>query len=370
MRNKTEEKRLEKIREYLALNVALKNELQEITNLASSICNKPVSVITLPDEITNQIVAATGEELISSLHDTPFCEHMRESNEFLIIRDAKKDPLFLNSGATGPKPVIRFYAGIPLITKDGFKIGSLCLFDRKPSNLNDVQKRTLLALAKQVVFLFEAELSKMRLKEQLTEIEKKNEALRAIAQLQSHDIRQPLTSVMGLINLAQDNTLNMDDEWLSMLHDTVRIVDSRIHAIVAESLGNKDIKLLKFNKMVEEIEDYAILLLDRNGVIENWNKGAEKIKGYKTSEIVGRSFDVFYTEAQKDAGIPYKLLQEARASGVARDEGVRVKSDGTTFMARITITAIHNDKEEVIGFTKVTRDISKEHQLTQAEIRA
>ena len=113
-------------------------------------------------------------------------------------------------------------------------------------------------------------------------------------------------------------------------------------------------------RMIDEIEDYAILLLDADGIIENWNKGAKRIKGYKTSEIVGQNFSVFYPEDQQKAGLPQVLLTKARDTGIARDEGLRVRKDGTTFMARVIITAIHNEEGDVIGFTKVTRDISGE----------
>ncbi len=110
--------------------------------------------------------------------------------------------------------------------------------------------------------------------------------------------------------------------------------------------------------MIEEIDDYAILLLDKNGNIENWNKGAEKIKGYRSGEIIGKHFSVFYTEDAKENKRPQKLITQAEEKGVARDEGWRVRKDGTRFWGSVVITAIHNDQKEVIGFTKVTRDLT------------
>src|SRR5688572_15881499 len=117
-----------------------------------------------------------------------------------------------------------------------------------------------------------------------------------------------------------------------------------------------DIKQLRFQKMVQEIEDYAILLLDSDGNIENWNKGAEKIKGYKASEIIGKNFSIFYTPEDKAAGLPFKLLAEASAAGAVRHEGWRVKKTGEKFWGSVTITAIHDEDGSIIGFTKVTRD--------------
>jgi len=110
--------------------------------------------------------------------------------------------------------------------------------------------------------------------------------------------------------------------------------------------------------MVEEVEDYAILMLDSQGIIRNWNKGARKIKGYTEAEIVGNHFRVFYTKEDRDAGLPEKLIDEATRMGRAVHEGWRVRKDGTTFWGSIVITALHDRGDRVIGFSKVTRDLT------------
>ena len=114
----------------------------------------------------------------------------------------------------------------------------------------------------------------------------------------------------------------------------------------------------QYHKMVEEVEDYAILMLDRRGIIRNWNKGAEKIKGYTEAEIVGKHFRVFYTREDREAGLPEKLVAEATTQGKAVHEGWRVRKDGTTFWGSIVITALHHSDGQVIGFSKVTRDLT------------
>src|ERR1700743_3658020 len=87
----------------------------------------------------------------------------------------------------------------------------------------------------------------------------------------------------------------------------------------------------QYHRMIEEVEDYAILLLNSEGIIRNWNKGAEKIKGYTAGEIVGHHFRVFYTEKDKEAGLPERLIAEAELRGKAVHEGWRRRKDGTTF---------------------------------------
>ncbi|MCW3127244.1 MAG: sensor signal transduction histidine kinase [Bacteroidetes bacterium] len=118
----------------------------------------------------------------------------------------------------------------------------------------------------------------------------------------------------------------------------------------------------RYHLMVEEVQDYAILYLNREGIVENWNTGAEKIKGYKAKEIIGKSFSNFYTEEDKKSNLPRKLLAQAAEKGRAVQEGWRVRKDGSHFWASVVITAVHNEKNEVIGFSKVTHDLTEKKE--------
>ena len=111
-------------------------------------------------------------------------------------------------------------------------------------------------------------------------------------------------------------------------------------------------------RMIEEILDYAIILLDFDGTILTWNKGAEKIKGYKEKEILGQNFRIFYLPADRQALLPEDLINQAIKEGRARHIGRRVRKDGTTFWGSILITALHDDDGKVIGFTKLTKELS------------
>ena len=110
-------------------------------------------------------------------------------------------------------------------------------------------------------------------------------------------------------------------------------------------------------KMIAEIQDYAIILLDLDGTILSWNKGAEKIKGYKAEEILGENFRIFYMPQDRQAGLPEQLIAQAIKEGRARHIGRRVKKGGIIFWGSILITALHNDDGDVIGFTKLTSDV-------------
>lgn len=110
-------------------------------------------------------------------------------------------------------------------------------------------------------------------------------------------------------------------------------------------------------KMVAEISDYAIILMDVDGTILTWNKGAEQIKGYRESEILGQNFRIFYLPDDRQARLPENLIELAIREGRARHVGRRVRKDGTIFWGSILITAIHDEDNNVVGFTKLTREL-------------
>jgi len=110
-------------------------------------------------------------------------------------------------------------------------------------------------------------------------------------------------------------------------------------------------------RMIEEIQDYAIILLDRDGTILTWNKGVQAIKGYKEHEIIGQNFRIFYLPEDRQAKLPEALLNMAVKEGRARHVGRRVRRDGTIYWGSILITAIHDENDEVVGFTKLTREL-------------
>jgi PAS domain S-box-containing protein len=139
---------------------------------------------------------------------------------------------------------------------------------------------------------------------------------------------------------AEDNYSNFLEE-LSQKNDELRESEERYH------------------KMVSELTDYVVISLDKRGKILDWNKGAERVKGYKAQEIVGKNFRLFYTKEDKEKKLPEALLKEASDKGCVTNEGWRIKKDGTRYWGSVAITALHNEKGEIFGFSKVTKDLTE-----------
>jgi diguanylate cyclase (GGDEF)-like protein/PAS domain S-box-containing protein len=118
--------------------------------------------------------------------------------------------------------------------------------------------------------------------------------------------------------------------------------------------------------MIESVEEYAIFMLDLDGHVATWNRGAERLKGYRAEDIVGRHFSAFYTADDAARGRPAAALAKARADGRCEDEGWRVRRDGTRFWANVTITYLRDGSGTPIGFGKITRDLSERRAAQEA----
>ncbi|TPM90635.1 PAS domain-containing sensor histidine kinase [Mesorhizobium sp. B2-1-3A] len=123
----------------------------------------------------------------------------------------------------------------------------------------------------------------------------------------------------------------------------------------------------RFRLLVQGVTDYAIYMLDPEGNITNWNTGAERIKGYSAAEILGQHFSTFYTAEERDAGLPRQVLEAAEKEGRYEAEGWRVRKDGTKFWANVIVDAIHDNDGQLLGFAKVTRDLT-ERMETQRQL--
>jgi PAS domain S-box-containing protein len=122
----------------------------------------------------------------------------------------------------------------------------------------------------------------------------------------------------------------------------------------------------RFRLLVQGVTDYALYMLSPEGIVTNWNSGAERIKGYTHQDIVGHHFSRFYSEEDRASGLPQRALQTAADTGRFEAEGWRVRKDGSRFWAHVVIDAIHTETGELVGFAKITRDMTEKKKADEA----
>jgi PAS domain S-box-containing protein len=120
----------------------------------------------------------------------------------------------------------------------------------------------------------------------------------------------------------------------------------------------------RYEQLVQSVVDYAIYMLDPSGHVVSWNAGAQRIKGYRRDEVIGKHFSLFFTAQDCAEGRPERLLCQALEQGVAQDEGWRVRKDGTQFWALAALDVIRDENGQIIGLAKVTRDITDRRRTT------
>jgi PAS domain S-box-containing protein len=167
----------------------------------------------------------------------------------------------------------------------------------------------------------------------------------------------------GAMNMLVDVTAEREKEKALLKSERAyRLLSEDLEKIIENRTNTLKKSEERYHKMIDEVQDYAIILLDIYGNIQNWNRGAENIKGYTEQEIIGRNFSIFYRKEDNDVQLPQKLIAEASVKGKAMHEGWRVRKNGTMFWGYIVITALHDDQGNIIGYSKVTRDLTEKKQ--------
>jgi GAF domain-containing protein len=165
-----EAQRLAALREYRILDTGAEEAYDDITALAAYLCNVPIAMISLVDESRQWFKSKLGLNEQETPRDVAFCAHAILQAEPLIVRDALKDARFADSALVTREPHIRFYAGFPLATPEGFALGTLCAIDRKPRQLSASQKTAMQALSRQVMALLELRRVSARMAEALEKV--------------------------------------------------------------------------------------------------------------------------------------------------------------------------------------------------------
>lgn len=209
---KNEKQRQAAVEKYKILDTLPEESYDNITALLSYICDTPISLITLLDNDRNFLKSHFGVPFNESPRKISFCGHAINA-EFpvTIIEDARLDERFIDNPLVSDYKAI-FYAGAPLVDSNGFKLGTLCVYDHKPRQLTTQQIDALVALSKQVVKLFEQRLQNLRLLKYQEKLRKRNENLKKFARLVSHDLKSPLSNIISLTDLLEEENKGLLSE--------------------------------------------------------------------------------------------------------------------------------------------------------------
>jgi signal transduction histidine kinase len=258
--NETE--RLAALASYNLLDTIPEDAFEELTLLASQICQTPVALISLLDDKRQWFKSIIGADILETPKEFAFCAHtIVETTDIMVVNDARRDHRFAENPLVTGDPNIVFYAGVPLINDEGFALGSLCVLDLQPKELSEEQIKSLKILARQV-------LTQMELRKKLQLLEKANEQLletntfiRKFATTAAHDIKNPLSSIlltsqalqMRLKNTGDDKSRNLVALTLNSSKRLLTLVDEMMAYSTAPALLLSGQQSLDLNKLLKNV---------------------------------------------------------------------------------------------------------------------
>lgn len=264
-----EDERLHALREYSILDTLPEQDFEDITKIASEICQTPIALITLVDSDRQWFKSNHGLNVTETPRDYAFCAHaINNPNEILTVKDSREDIRFVDNPLVNGYPNVIFYAGVPLVNPAGFSLGTICVIDNKPRELSEKQLDSLRSLSNQVVRLFEFRRMNKMLQESQKEIQTRNAELEQFAYVLSHDIKSPLNNIISLTEILTNNLkgkIDSDGEQIvrHISNSSLRL-KSLIDGIISHYMGVRisanDKSEINVATLFEEIVD----LLDSN----------------------------------------------------------------------------------------------------------
>ncbi len=214
-----ENERLEVLKSYSILDTLPEKEYDDITYLASHICQVPISLITLIDNKRQWFKSHYGLNVDQTPREVSFCAHaINDQENILIVPDSRNDERFRDNPLVTDEPYVIFYVGVPLVTSEGYPLGTLCIIDNKPNELKHNQLEALKALSNQLMKIFESRINYAALQISVYELEAQNKSLHEFARIAAHDLKSPLNSITMATGLLENShSGNIGDEGVELL---------------------------------------------------------------------------------------------------------------------------------------------------------
>lgn len=282
-----EKERLISLKKYNLLDTYPEEDFDNLTSLISKICKVPICLITLLDNNRNFFKSHFGIDFNESPRDTSFCGHaILESQGIFIVEDTHKDLRFIKNPLV-EEDGIRFYAGKPLVNEEGFPLGTLCIFDKKPRTLNEIEKETIIRISKQIINLFELRRKNQMLRDAQEELKDKNNSLQNFASLVSHDLKSPLANITSVSRLIlEENKEKLSKESLTYFDyieesaETLReYINGILHYYKTDDYLHKDVEDVDLKEFFETFKEIHMLRdsefkYPKEGTLKNVSKSA------------------------------------------------------------------------------------------------
>lgn len=326
-----EEARLQALHDYDILDTDPEKEFDDLTRLASEICDAPISRINLIDQTRQWSKSIFGmpDDSIEIPRNLSACQHTIQSSEFLEVPDLKKDFRFKNMPYVIRKPFLRYYLGAPLLTPEGYAIGALCILDYKPRTLSRRKKRQLQILASEVMARFE-------LRKQNSELQKMSRHKTQLMKMLSHDMRSPLNGIIGMSSVLNEELETEEElEMMNIIQQSAiqlnRMIDEVLQYSLIESTGfsltHKSVDLAEMIDDVRKLYKPSALnkSIELTFTVEELNSDIY-LDGDKFEQIIGNLVSNALKFTANGGQVDVRLKEERRGNEV--DLILRVKDSG------------------------------------------
>ena len=310
--HKKEAERIKSLKSYLVLDTEAEEEIDNLTELASEICETPISLVSLVDENRQWFKSKVGLEVNETSRELAFCAHaINKTNELFVVEDARTDKRFFDNPLVTSHPNVIFYAGVVLKSDEDLPLGTLCVIDNVPRKLSDKQIRSLKMISKQIMTLLNYKKSLRKQEELSVQLLQKNVELESFASIAAHDLKSPLANIIGSANLFSEIYAKQIDEEGRVIIDIIEKSGQRLKSLIdgllqfskiddlslltktkvnlvklvkdlTKLIGNKDNLKISLNTPLTSIETYPIIL---DQILINLFTNSLKYSNKKIAEI-------------------------------------------------------------------------------------
>lgn len=284
-----EAKRMEAVRALKILDSEPESAYDTITDLVNSIFDIPIALVTVVDEDRQWFKSKQGLAADQTSREVSFCGHaIHHPKEVMVIENANEHPNFHDNPLVTGSPHISFYAGAPILSPGGYPVGTLCAIDTKPRKFSEEDKKALRSLADQVEKLLELRLINAKLKGAKNNLQRKNEELKQFAYTVSHDLKSPLTGILSMIELINDEYGQGFEkelgEMMKMLQESATNLSELLEGLVNFHRNNKEEEQrLEMFSLAESISDIVVMLDPKREFKVDFPQEDIQLKTYKVA---------------------------------------------------------------------------------------